>query len=108
MADAEFHVAQFNVSRLLAPLDEPLMREFVAFLGPVNAFADKSPGFDHESHRLDRSGVSSILHLRNGSPLFPAEPPQMVRSDVDIAGRPLVDSGRATSIGERRDGEAQS
>ena len=60
MADAEFHVAQFNVSRLLAPLDEPLMREFVAFLGPVNAFAEKSPGF---VWRLtsDDGGASSYL-----------------------------------------------
>jgi hypothetical protein len=45
MADPAFHLVQFNVSRLLAPLDDPLLAEFVAFLGPVNAFAEQSPGF---------------------------------------------------------------
>ncbi len=45
MADSAFHLAQFNVSRLLAPLDDPLLVEFVAFLAPVNAFAERSPGF---------------------------------------------------------------
>jgi hypothetical protein len=28
-----------------APLDDPLMREFVAWLEPINALADTSPGF---------------------------------------------------------------
>ena len=45
MPDPQFHLAEFNVSRLLAPLDSPQLREFVAFLGPVNAFAEQSPGF---------------------------------------------------------------
>jgi hypothetical protein len=40
-----FHLAEFNISRLKAPLDDPSMREFVDFLAPVNAFADGSPGF---------------------------------------------------------------
>jgi heme-degrading monooxygenase HmoA len=40
-----YYLAQVNVARMLAPLDEPLMAEFVAQLGPVNALADRSPGF---------------------------------------------------------------
>ena len=39
------HLAQINVSRLLAPLDSPLLADFVANLAPVNALADQSPGF---------------------------------------------------------------
>lgn len=31
--------------RLKAPLDSPLMKEFVGFLDPVNRFAEESPGF---------------------------------------------------------------
>jgi hypothetical protein len=34
-----------NVARLVAPLDSPEMAEFVAQLAPVNALADRSPGF---------------------------------------------------------------
>src|SRR5687767_12832148 len=40
-----FHLAEFNISRLKAPLDNPSMKEFVDFLDPVNTFAGGSPGF---------------------------------------------------------------
>jgi hypothetical protein len=41
----EFHIAQINVAKLLAPLDSPRISEFVANLEPVNALADARPGF---------------------------------------------------------------
>ena len=40
-----FHLAQINIARMLAPLDDPRMADFVAALAPVNALADASPGF---------------------------------------------------------------
>jgi hypothetical protein len=40
-----FHLAQINVARAVAPLDDPSMAEFVAQLDAVNAVADASPGF---------------------------------------------------------------
>jgi len=40
-----YHLAQINIARMLATLDEPLMNEFVAQLAPINALADTSPGF---------------------------------------------------------------
>jgi Domain of unknown function (DUF3291) len=40
-----YHLAQINIARMLAPIDDPLMAEFVAQLAPVNALADQSPGF---------------------------------------------------------------
>ena len=40
-----YHIAQINIARMLAPTDDPLMAEFVAQLAPVNALADQSPGF---------------------------------------------------------------
>jgi len=39
------HLAQINISPLLAPLDDPKIAEFVAKLEPINALADKAPGF---------------------------------------------------------------
>lgn len=45
MIDPAYHLAQFNISRLSAPLDDPRMKEFVDFLDPVNAFAEQSSGF---------------------------------------------------------------
>ena len=38
-------LAQVNVSRLLAPLDDPRLAPFVEALEPVNARADAAPGF---------------------------------------------------------------
>lgn len=40
-----YHLAQINVARMLAPLDSPVMAEFVALLTVVNAEADASLGF---------------------------------------------------------------
>ena len=40
-----FELAQVNVSRLLAPLDSPLLADFVAALDEVNAEGDRAPGF---------------------------------------------------------------
>ncbi len=39
------YLAQLNITRMRAPLDDPLMERFVAWLEPINALADKSPGF---------------------------------------------------------------
>ncbi len=38
-------LAQLNVGRLLAPIDDPRIAEFVANLEPVNALAETSPGY---------------------------------------------------------------
>jgi hypothetical protein len=40
-----FHLAQVNIARLLAPLDDPSIAGFVARLDDVNALADAAPGF---------------------------------------------------------------
>jgi hypothetical protein len=40
-----YHLAQINIGRLLAPIDDPKLAEFVAQLGPINALADSAPGF---------------------------------------------------------------
>jgi hypothetical protein len=39
------HLAQLNVGRLRAPLDDPLIDDFRLNLAPVNALAEASPGF---------------------------------------------------------------
>jgi hypothetical protein len=40
-----FHLAQINIGRLIAPIDDPKISTFVAQLDPVNALADAAPGF---------------------------------------------------------------
>ena len=45
MNPTKFHLAQLNVAQLLEPLDAPATKEFVDGLDPINALAEKSPGF---------------------------------------------------------------
>lgn len=40
-----YELAQLNISRLLAPLDAPLLKDFVDNLERINALAEASPGF---------------------------------------------------------------
>lgn len=40
-----WHLAQVNIGRLRAPVEDPLIAEFVAGLDRINALADRSTGF---------------------------------------------------------------
>ena len=40
-----FHLAQVNIGRFRAPIDSPVMEGFRTQLDPINALADRSPGF---------------------------------------------------------------
>ena len=39
------HLAQVNISRLIEPIDSPLLADFVAQLDQINALAEQSKGF---------------------------------------------------------------
>jgi hypothetical protein len=41
----DYNLAQINIARLIAPLDDPRIAGFVAQLETVNALADSAPGF---------------------------------------------------------------
>jgi uncharacterized protein DUF3291 len=40
-----YHIAQLNIGRIRAPVDDPQMAGFMNRLDEINAIADKSPGF---------------------------------------------------------------
>jgi hypothetical protein len=42
---AQFHLAQVNIGRFRAPIDDPIMEGFRSQLDPINELADRSPGF---------------------------------------------------------------
>ena len=42
---ARYHIAQVNIGRVRAPIEDRLMAGFVARLDEINALADQSPGF---------------------------------------------------------------
>ena len=57
----DYHVAQLNVARAVAPFDDPRMADFMALLDEVNLLAEHSPGF---VWRLQGpSGNSTDLHV---------------------------------------------
>ena len=39
------HLAQINIARMVAPLDSPVMHDFVANLDRINALAEGAPGY---------------------------------------------------------------
>lgn len=45
MSSAYYHLAQVNIAKARAALDDPLMHGFVSQLPSINALADASPGF---------------------------------------------------------------
>ena len=40
-----YHIAQINIARMVAPLDSPVMHDFVANLDRINALAESASGF---------------------------------------------------------------
>ncbi len=42
---SRYHLAEINIGRLRAPVDSPILADFVANLERINALADGSPGF---------------------------------------------------------------
>ncbi len=55
------HLAQLNVATLLHPIDDPRIAPFVEMLDPVNAAADRAPGF---VWRLVEEGTADATGLR--------------------------------------------
>jgi hypothetical protein len=43
--EAQFHLAQVNVARMRAPLDDPSMFDFASRIDEINARAEADPGF---------------------------------------------------------------
>ena len=43
MVVVNYHLAQINIARMVAPLTDPVMAGFVSQLETINALADESP-----------------------------------------------------------------
>ncbi|WP_103068636.1 DUF3291 domain-containing protein [Aquimarina sediminis] len=54
------YIAEINIARMKAPLDSPLLKEFVDFLDPINKMADESPGFIWRLKDEDGSAAANI------------------------------------------------
>ena len=63
-----FHLAQINVGRLRAPVDDPMIADFAANLDRINALAESQPGF---VWRLKGEG-------NNATDLHPTDDPLLI------------------------------
>ena len=57
----QFHLAQINIVRAIAELDDPVMAPFEAEQDRINALADASPGFVWRLQ--DESGNATAINL---------------------------------------------
>jgi hypothetical protein len=58
-----YHLAQYNIAWLVAPLDDPRMDDFHANLDPINRLAEQSPGFVWRHQASD--GNSTSVRVRD-------------------------------------------
>ena len=58
-----YHLAQLNIAKLQAPLDDPLLAEFVANLDRINLLAEKSPGFVWRYESATDNGVDEAIQV---------------------------------------------
>lgn len=58
-----WHLAQYNIARLLAPLESVQLADFVANLDRINQIGDRSPGFVWR-HQTDE-GNSTAVRVRD-------------------------------------------
>lgn len=55
---AAYHIAQYNIARMVAPLEDPLIADFVAALDSINRLADEAPGFVWRHQTADGNSTS--------------------------------------------------
>src|SRR5215831_17118315 len=64
-----YHLAQINIGRLIAPIDDPRIAEFVAQLAPINALADQAHGFVWRLQSAS-GNATDIVTMRGTPPSF--------------------------------------
>ena len=65
-----YHLAQINIGRLIAPIDDPKIAEFVAQLEPINALADRATGFVWRLQSASGNATNIIYDERDPSILL--------------------------------------
>lgn len=69
MTSPDYWLAQVNIAYMTAPLDDPLMQDFVLQLDGVNAIADASPGFVWRL-QTDEGDFTSVRAYEDDTILF--------------------------------------
>lgn len=59
VTDAKWHIAQYNVATLIAPLDDPRLADFHANLDRINQLGDRSSGFVWRHQNADGNSTGT-------------------------------------------------
>jgi hypothetical protein len=99
---AGHHLAQLNIARLRARLDSPQLADFIAGLEPINALADRSPGFVWrlQTEDGDATAIRAFEWFERMAEAF------LVLWCVPAGHRPSVDEGKDRLARLRRDGQS--
>lgn len=94
---SHYHLAQLNIAVIKAPLDSPVMADFVANLDRINALAEDSPGFiwrlkgdDNNATTLRPLGEDTIVNMS-------------VWKDIEALQRYVYQSAHVTIMRRRRE-----
>ena len=66
----EFHLAELNIGRLLAPTDDPQVAEFMANLDRINGLGKRMPGFVWMMEGSGEPGTGNTEAKIDGDPQF--------------------------------------
>ena len=69
-APSGFHLAELNVGRLLAPVDDPRVAEFMNALDRVNGLGKRMPGFVWMMEGSGEPGTGNTAAKLDGDPQF--------------------------------------
>lgn len=58
---SKFHLAQVNIAKRLAPMENPMMKDFVGNLDRINTVADSSEGFIWRLQNEDKEEAAIIF-----------------------------------------------
>lgn len=72
MGQAGHHLAQLNIGRLVAPVDDPRVAEFMEALDLVNGIGKRSPGFVWMMEGSGEPGTGNTENCIAGDPQFVA------------------------------------
>lgn len=95
---AKFQLAEINIGRLKAPIDDPLIRDFADNLDRINALAEASPGF---VWRLTGEGNNATDLAIDDDPLL--IPNLSVWTDIAALGAFVYRSGHVELMRRRHD-----
>lgn len=93
-----YHLAQVNIGKFVAPIDDPIMAGFKNQLDPINALADATPGFVWRLQTED--GNATAVRPDDNDPLMAIN--MSVWTSIDALQQYVYKSDHVAPLRDRR------